>query len=144
MAFTFDWSAASVKSCLIQRDRFTLHDLTKGFEKAPEKDAVHFDPARNLYATPVSNNRYLVIWQREPGSKLIKPGFIVTKSYWNETPEQLKAKIGRIMPIESHGIYTLDGVFGKTPEIKPPAAQPPQPETARAIGVRKPLVFRKG
>jgi hypothetical protein len=137
MAFTFDWSAASVKSCLSQRDRFTLHDMTKGFEKDPKCGAVLFDPARNLYATPVSNNRYLVLWHQEPGSNRIKPGFVVTKSYWNETPEQLKEKIEKIMPMQSHGHYTLDNVFGKTP---PATDSPPPP---RPIAVRKPLVFRK-
>lgn len=128
MTFTFDWSLESIKSCLYQRDRFTRWDFTKGFEAEPMQDAVLIDPARNVYATPVSGNRYLMIWQHDAEKNLVRPGYVFPKSYWGETPEELKAKVERIIPIESGGRYTLDGLFGAPPpaaiEDKPPPVKP--------------------
>jgi hypothetical protein len=48
---------------LDSKDRYTRSEIRNEFRRNPKKDAIEFDPARRCYLTPVSDNRFSVVWQ---------------------------------------------------------------------------------
>ncbi len=50
---------------LMDRDRFTRQDIQEEFRRDPEHKAIALDLAHDDYLTPVSNNRFTVVWHKD-------------------------------------------------------------------------------
>jgi hypothetical protein len=48
---------------LDSKDRYTRSEIRNEFRRDPKKDAIEFDPVGRCYLTPVSDNRFSVVWQ---------------------------------------------------------------------------------
>ena len=98
----FDWNPTT--SLLDQRDRFTRAEIQRDFEAQP--DLHRLDVDGGLFATPVSNNRYVVIW-RSLGDR-IEVKAVVATQLKGEDPITLRAKLQQVIKTESYGKLTLD------------------------------------
>jgi len=88
------------------RDRFTRSAIRKDFEAHPRQDMVTLDTAKGLYATPVANNRYTVIWQVLANNlALVKA--VVASQLRGESGADLKTKLEKVVAVESNGQFTL-------------------------------------
>lgn len=101
--YDYDWSPA--QSLLNPHDRFTRAEIKRDFQALHPQCSVQLDG--ELWATPVADNRYTVIWQLpEPGHIEIKA--VVASQYRGEQPEALRRKLQRVVEAESHGLISLD------------------------------------
>ena len=103
--FTYEWSREA-RELLGVRDRFTRSAIRRDFEAHPEQDAVTLDAADRLYATPVADDRYTVIWQALAGNlALVKA--VVASQLRCENGADLKKKLEKAVAMESNGEVTL-------------------------------------
>jgi hypothetical protein len=51
------------------RDRYTRNAIREEFRRDPQKDAIEFDPDHHSFLTPVSDNRFSVIWRLNQDAK---------------------------------------------------------------------------
>jgi hypothetical protein len=86
-------------------DRITRAAIERDFVARADTRSIEIDGG--LVATPVSDNRYTVIWQRnDDDSAQVKA--VVTSQYGGEDPKTLSAKLHRIVRAQFHGEVTLD------------------------------------
>jgi hypothetical protein len=56
------WEDDALK-LLERRDRYTRNAIREEFRLDPQKRAIEFDPDHSTYLTPVSDNRFSVVWR---------------------------------------------------------------------------------
>lgn len=88
------------------RDRFTRAAIRNEFEAHPEQDRVTLDSARCLYATPVADNRYTVIWQQLADNQALVKA-VVASQLRGENGADLKLKLEKVVAVESNGLLKL-------------------------------------
>jgi len=88
------------------RDRFTRAAIQKDFEAHPEQDRVTLDAADSLYATPVADNRYTVIWQLLADHLAVVKA-VVASQLRGESGADLKRKLEQVVAVESKGHFSL-------------------------------------
>jgi hypothetical protein len=88
------------------RDRFTRSAIKKDFEAHPEQNRVTLDAAEHLYATPVADNRYTVIWQVQDDNQAVVKA-VVASQLRGENGADLRAKLEKVVVAESNGQFTL-------------------------------------
>jgi hypothetical protein len=86
------------------RDRLTRELIRQDFEAHPEQGRVAI--AGDLYATPVADNRYTVIWRRF--GQLANVEAVVASQFRDENPEALMERLRRVVDAESHGRLKLE------------------------------------
>ncbi len=104
--YKYKWDSPELKRLLRQRDRFTQASVREAFEAHPDKGRVMLDSTRNLYATPVKDNRYTVVWELLDG-KFAHIKAVVASQIRNESPAELKTKLEKVVDLESHGMVKL-------------------------------------
>lgn len=103
--YKYEWSRQA-KELLGMRDRFTRSAIQKDFEAHPEQDRVTLDAASALYATPVADNRYTVIWQALAGHLAVVKA-VVASQLRGESGADLKRKLEQVVAAESNGQIRL-------------------------------------
>lgn len=103
--YKYEWSPEA-NELLGARDRFTRSAIRKDFEAHPEQDRVTLDAANSLYATPVADNRYTVIWQTQ-ADNLVLVKAVVASQLKGENASDLKAKLEKLVSVESNGKFAL-------------------------------------
>ena len=103
--YKYEWSPEA-NELLGARDRFTRSAIKKDFEAHPEQDKVTLDAANGLYATPVSDNRYTVIWQTQADNRVLVKA-VVASQLKGENAADLKAKLEKLVSVESNGKFAL-------------------------------------
>lgn len=103
--FSCEWSPEALE-LLAVRDRFTRSAIRKDFEAHPEQDMVTLDAASGLYATPVADNRYTVIWKTLADRRAVVKA-VVASQLQGETGADLKTKLEKVVAAESHGLVTF-------------------------------------
>lgn len=88
------------------RDRFTRAAIRKEFEAHPEEAMVTLDAEEALYATPVADNRYAVIWKALSGD-LAEVKAVVASQLRGESGPELRTKLEKVVAAESHGQFKL-------------------------------------
>lgn len=104
-AYKYEWSPEA-NELLGARDRFTRSAIRKDFEAHPEQDKVTLDAANCLYATPVADNRYAVIWETR-ADNLVLVKAVVASQLKGENAADLKAKLEKLVSVESNGKFAL-------------------------------------
>jgi hypothetical protein len=104
--YEFDWESRDLRKFLRLRDRFTQAAVRKDFELDPDGRAVLLDQVKQIYATPVQDNRYTVIWQLLD-EKFAKITAVVASQLRDESPAQFKSKLEKVVDMESHGMVKL-------------------------------------
>lgn len=120
MPYSLEW-AGTARESMAQRDRFTRYEVKKGIETDdPMQGAVNIDPARNLYASNVSNERYAVVWQLDPAKHKISVKYVVAMQFRTRDPAQLKETLSRVISADSGKRLTLDSLADPVPSPVPP------------------------
>jgi 2-polyprenyl-6-methoxyphenol hydroxylase-like FAD-dependent oxidoreductase len=104
--YQFDWDSRDLRRLLRLRDRFTQASVRTEFESDPEQGKVVLDAGKRLYATPVKDNRYTVVWQLMDDN-LAKITAVVASQFRDESPEEFKSKLEEVVNLESHGMVKL-------------------------------------
>jgi hypothetical protein len=99
--YEVDWSPEA-KELLGMRDRFTRLAIMNDFKENPEKDAVALDADQKWYATPVSNNRYTVVWRQD--AKVAHVKAVVASQLKGESAADLKEKLEKVVAFETKGL----------------------------------------
>lgn len=86
------------------RDRFTRSAIRKDFEAHPEQNKVTLDAERLLFATPVADNRYTVIWQAVD-ENMARVTAVVASQLRGEKGSDLKIKLEKVVEAESNGQF---------------------------------------
>lgn len=102
------WEDSALK-LLEARDRYTRNEIREEFRRDPEKDAIEIDPTDGSFLTPVSNNRFSVIWRRDGGRVLVRAIVPLTNLDWLKTvaADTKKDYVGQVVKSESKGEITL-------------------------------------
>ncbi|MBM3819803.1 MAG: hypothetical protein FJW14_12425 [Acidimicrobiia bacterium] len=102
------WEESALK-LLETRDRYTRNAIREEFGRDPEKGAIEIDPAEHSYLTPVSGNRFSVIWQRYAGRVLVRAVVPLTNLDWLKkvAADTKKDYVGQVVKSESKGEITL-------------------------------------
>ena len=103
--YKYSWSTEA-KELLAMRDRFTRATIRKDFEANPEEEMVLVDAGEGLYATPVADNRYAVIWKLL-SNNLAEVKAVVASQVQGESGPDLKRKLEKVVAAESHGLIKL-------------------------------------
>jgi hypothetical protein len=103
--YKYKWSPQA-KELLGLRDRFTRAAIQKDFESHPEQDMVTLDAVEALYATPVADNRYTVIWKAMTDN-LAEVKAVVASQLRGESGADLKTKLEKVVAVESNGQFKL-------------------------------------
>ena len=92
------------------RDRYTRNAIRDEFRSDPEKGAIEFDPEQHTFLTPVSDNRFSVIWRRDEQAQQAVVRAVVSLPNLNLNapvePSQLaelKEYVQRAVKVESKG-----------------------------------------
>lgn len=88
------------------RDRFIRAEVMGDFEAHRDADSIALD--NELFATPVADNRYTVIWRRAPDaadSAVVMA--VVAAQYGGEDPQALRRKLQRAVESQFEGRLTL-------------------------------------
>ena len=89
---------------LNQRDRFTRQAIREEFSQNPMANAIQFDSSADGFVTPVADNRYSVIWYRDPASQQATVHAVVpTCRFGGLVASDLKAWLAQILQTESKG-----------------------------------------
>lgn len=111
MSFQIAWLPAARKLIGL-RDRFTQDEIIKDFTARLEDFTAH--PAENaieledgVYATPVAENRYTVVWDFDPQENVAHiRAILATQLKKFEDKAALKHKLERVALAESNGALT--------------------------------------
>lgn len=102
------WEDSALK-LLERRDRYTRNAISEEFRRDPQKDAIEIDPADASFLTPVSDNRFSVIWRRD-GERAVVRAIVALphlETLKTLTADNKKAYVGQIVKAESKGEITL-------------------------------------
>jgi hypothetical protein len=102
------WEDSALK-LLETRDRYTRNMIREEFRREPEKDAIELDPEKQSFLTPVSNNRFIVVWRRDGERILVQavvplPNLDQVKTLPSASK---KAYIDKVVSTESKGEIAL-------------------------------------
>jgi hypothetical protein len=102
------WEDSALK-LLETRDRYTRNAIREEFRNHPEQDAIEIDPAEGSFLTPVSNNRFSVIWRRSGELVVVRAVVPLTNLDALKTlaASGKKAYIGDVVARESKGEINL-------------------------------------
>ena len=103
--YKYEWSSKA-KVLLGMRDRFTRSAIQKDFEQHADRNKVTLDADSNLYATPVADDRYAVIWQLSSGDQA-EVKAVVASQLRGEAGASLKTKLEKVMAAQSNGQFKL-------------------------------------
>jgi hypothetical protein len=104
--YEFDWDSPDLRRLLRLRDRFTQAAVKEEFETNPEKGRVVLDANTQLFATPVKDNRYTVVWKLLD-NRLAMVTAVVASQFRDESPAEFKSKLEKVVDLESHGMVKL-------------------------------------
>lgn len=74
--FNVIWEDDAVR-LLEGRDRYTRNAIREEFRRDPTKQAVEIDPDNHQYLTPVSDNRFTVVWRKDEGANQVVVSAVV-------------------------------------------------------------------
>lgn len=95
------------KELLARRDRFTRLAIEGEFQANRETTkTVTLDFAHKLYATPVAQNRYTVIWHRLENNNVEVKAVVASHIRDTENSATLKDRLERVVTFETNGLVT--------------------------------------
>ena len=104
------WEDSALK-LLETRDRYTRNAIREEFRRDPEKDKIEIDndPEAPTYLTPVSNNRFSVIWRLTGHHAVVRAVVPLTNldQLRGLTDGSKKAYLGKVVATESKGEIDL-------------------------------------
>ncbi len=113
MSLKVIWEDDALK-LLEGRDRYTRNAIREEFSRDPQKGAIKFDPQQSGYLTPVSDNRFSVIWRLdETAQQAIVRAIVALPNIKSDPPnepkeiEALKEYVQRAVRTESKGNISL-------------------------------------
>jgi hypothetical protein len=95
-----DWNEDN--SLLDERDRFTRQTIEREFVAHPTEGVQVVEGNGNLFATPVINNRYTILWERL-GDLVEVKAVLASELQVRENPSELRRKLERVFESQSHG-----------------------------------------
>lgn len=108
------WEEPALK-LLERRDRYTRNAIREDFSRDPEQGAIEFEP--DSFLTPVSDQRFSVIWRRLDGGQRVSVRAVVPltnvkfdAAAFKAQPdalEELRAYVKRVVKSESKGEIDL-------------------------------------
>lgn len=113
MSFRIEW-LPSARRLIGRRDRFTQDEILEDFKGKledfrahPDENAIEVD--KGIYATPVAENRYAVVWSLDPQDSNVVNihAILATQMRKSEDKAVLKRKLERVALVESNGALTL-------------------------------------
>ncbi|SRR5258706_13966283 len=99
---TINWVDVA-RELLARRDRFTRRAIERDFKANHRHDNVVLDDAAKLYATPVAENRYAVIWRRL-GERSIEVRAVVASRLTKTDSADLKSSLEKTVRFETNGL----------------------------------------
>lgn len=90
------------------RDRYTRNAIREEFRRDPEKNAVKFNPDHSTLLTPVSDNRFSVVWRlneadRQAVVRAVVPLTNVGELAKPQALDKLRDYVWRAVQAESKG-----------------------------------------
>jgi hypothetical protein len=89
------------------RDRYTRESIQDEFRRDPQRGAISFDRVNSGFLTPVSNNRFGVVWFLDNDRQLAVVRAVVPVTNVNPQGDGLKEYIQRAVQVESKGAIAL-------------------------------------
>jgi hypothetical protein len=100
--FKILWESNAIK-LLDLRDRYTRSSILEDFSNDPERNAIQFDSDEKGFVTPVSNQRYGVVWHLKEGNVIVK-AVVPMINASNQDERDLKARVERAIEREARGV----------------------------------------
>jgi len=130
MSIKVDWTGDGIRHSIGQYDRFTQAAIKKDMETDPFLHSVLLDEKSGLYITNAMDERMAVVWQLSNGSELAVMKYTFPMGFRTQDPAKLKGMLVTIIPRDSDGMFTLEGLV---PELaKEPQAAPATPKKTEA------------
>jgi hypothetical protein len=95
-----EWNEGSL---LDERDRFTRQTIEREFEAHPTQGFQPVEGKGALFATPVINNRYTVLWERIREDVAEVKAVLASEMRAGENPSELRRKLERVFKSQSYG-----------------------------------------
>ncbi len=102
------WEDSALRM-LETRDRYMRNAIREEFRRDPTKDAIEIDPDESSFLTPVSNNRFSVIWRLADNLVVVRAVVPLTNLEQLRTLENAHKRtyIGKVVARESKGEIDL-------------------------------------
>lgn len=99
----------SADRLLRRRDHYTQKAIRAEFDTDPLKDAIEFDPQNHLFVTPVSDKRFVVVWELDRQDNTIGAAVkaVVPTQLMSDDLGAIRKQVNELVMLETKGELKL-------------------------------------